>query len=856
MFDRITVLLPVEGLLFWKLSGREKLAESFELTVELLSTDARIDRKKLLGQPITVCIPTQGLMATRYLNGKITQAGVYSQELNGTRYAVYRLTMESDLWPMKRDRNLRIFQSQTVVQIIKTLLGEYGVTVEDRLTGSYRVWEYCVQYQESSFDFISRLMELEGIYYWFRHEADGHTLVLADSAQQHRPFPEYEVIPYQATPSGGSTFTQGISVWELQDSVTPGIYSIDDYDFRKPNAWMLQARQNPASPAPGQIDVFDWPGHFVDHDHGEFYAKIRQEVWQVEHHQISAVGTALGLAPGSTCTLLNAPFFSDNGEYLTTSAYYDFEENRYASGSDGGTKHNIAIEVIPSDVTFRSVPKTPWPRTHGPQTAKVVGPKGESIWTDKYGRIKVKFHWDRLAKGDDTSSCWVRVSSAWAGQGFGGVQIPRVNDEVVIDFINGDPDRPIVTGRVYNEASMPPWALPAAATQMGFLSRSKDGTPDNANALRFEDKAGEEQVWIQAQKNMDTHVKADATHVVGKNHNHYVGESEEHRVEASRLHGVKVDETVLTGSKKTAAAVDEYVVASGTKLRLVCGNSAIELTAAGQINMIGKGFNIFVEGDGYINTSKGKLNLNDGTGAATSAPGDNHKKDIHSAVEALFPVKKGSKKPAVSKPLKYVAISENKHPPVQQKAQSVKKTLDDKVVRSIMASEGVFHRQGGIPEAYGFRQGNGPAYEDIMAARNKYGVGSEQEFSVVSKYMNQSAIKAGALNFSDLGKQAAVMSLAHMRGVGGAQAILNSMQSGEVARSAKLTHDTIDKLENMSPGEFQSQLVEARSTYDEVIYGDTITKVKGVKMTWSEAYSKGLNNRYIRESGEFLKLSK
>jgi type VI secretion system secreted protein VgrG len=178
---------------------------------------------------------------------------------------------------------------------------------------------------------------------------------------------------------------------------------------------------------------------------------------------------------------------------------------------------------------------------------------------------------------------------------------------------------------------------------MGFLSRSKDGTPDNANALRFEDKAGEEQVWIQAQKNMDTHVKADATHVVGKNYHHYVGENEEHRVEASRLHGVKVDETILTGSKKTDAAVDEYVLASGTKLRLVCGDSAIELTAAGHINMIGKGFNIFVEGDGYINTSKGKLNLNDGSGAATSAPGAGHKNDIHSAVEALFPAKKGSK---------------------------------------------------------------------------------------------------------------------------------------------------------------------------------------------------------------------
>ncbi|MCP1438329.1 type VI secretion system secreted protein VgrG [Erwinia persicina] len=614
MFDRITVILPVEGLLFWKLSGREKLADAFEFTVELLSPDARLDRKTLLGQPVTVCIPTQG-MGTRYLNGKITRAGVYSQELNGTRYAVYRLSMEPDLWPMKRDRNLRIFQGQTVVQIIKTLLDEYGVTVEDRLTGSYRVWEYCVQYQESSFDFISRLMELEGIYYFFRHEADRHTLVLADSARQHQPFPGYGVIPYHATPSGGSTSAEGISVWEMEDSVTPGIYSIDDYDFRKPNAWMLQARQNPASPAPGRIDVYDWPGHFVDHDHGEHYAKIRQEVWQVEHQQISAVGTALGLAPGNTFTLLNAPFFSDNGEYLTVSAYYDFEENRYASGGEGGTKHNIAIGVIPSAVTYRAAPETPWPRTHGPQTAKVVGPKGESIWTDKYGRIKVKFHWDRLAKGDDTSSCWVRVSSAWAGQGYGSIQIPRVGDEVVIDFINGDPDRPMVTGRVYNEGNMPPWGLPAAATQMGFYSRSKDGHKDTANALRFEDKAGHEQIWIHAEKNMDTEVESCETHHVGVDRLKTIGRDEKvtikrnHLTETGEKHVVNVgkDETVLTMDKEGNALLeantsiklkvkDNYILISPDAIEIQVKSG--DLHAESELQALFKGNELTTVGDG------------------------------------------------------------------------------------------------------------------------------------------------------------------------------------------------------------------------------------------------------------------
>ncbi|WP_405055560.1 type VI secretion system Vgr family protein [Kosakonia oryzae] len=509
MVNRISVRLPVEGLLFWKLAGREALSEPFTLALTVLGTDARIDRSQLLGQPVTVTVPTQ--TGTRYFNGKVTRVAVSATELSGTRYAVYQLTVEPDVWPMKRDRNLRIFQGQTVPQIVKTLLGEYQVSLEDRLSGSYRVWDYCVQYQESSFDFISRLMELEGIAYHFRHEADRHTLVLTDDAAEFKPFPGYETIPYHQTPSGGSTDEEGISQWALEDSVTPGIYSLDDYDFRKPNAWLFQARQNPSSPQPGSIDVYDWPGRFVEHGHGEFYARIRQERWQVEHQQIQGTATAVGVAPGNTFTLYNAPFFSDNGDYLTTAATYFFEENRYASGSDGETEHRIDFTVIPSSVVYRPAAVTAWPRTYGPQTAKVVGPQGESIWTDKYGRVKVKFHWDRLAKGDDTSSCWVRVSSAWAGQGFGGVQIPRVGDEVVIDFINGDPDRPIITGRVYNEASMPPWALPDDSTRMGFMTRSKDGNKDNASYLFFEDRPGSESVELHSEKDMKVSVENDKT---------------------------------------------------------------------------------------------------------------------------------------------------------------------------------------------------------------------------------------------------------------------------------------------------------------------------------------------------------
>lgn len=640
MLDRIIAHTPLgqEQLLFRSLDGIEALSTPFDFSIELLSTDARLDRKALLGQPLTLEIPTQGfLSAPRYLNGKITAIAVSSEEIGGTRYAVYNLHVQPDLWPMTKDRNFRIFQEQTVPQIVKTLLAEHNVHLEDQLTGDYRLWGYCVQYNESSFNFISRLMEQEGIYYYFKHEMGKHTLVLGDAPHHHQPYPGYEMIPYHLTPSGGSTSEEGISQWTLSDRVTPGIYSLDDYDFRKPNAWLFQARQNPVSPTPGQIDVYDWPGRYTEHQQGEFYARVRQEAWQAEHQQIRGTATALGIAPGSTFTLYNAPHADDNREYLTLQANYHLKENRYASGDDQSSEHRIDFTVLPADVPWHPPQQASWPKTHGPQTARVVGPAGESIWTDKYGRIKVKFHWDRFGPKDDGSSCWVRVSSAWAGQGYGGVQIPRVNDEVVVDFINGDPDRPIVTGRVYNEASMPPWALPAAATQMGFMSRTKDGTADNANALRFEDKAGAEQVWIQAERNMDTQVKNDESHTIANDHTHLVGGNQIKRVVLNQATGVKGDASALTGKTRSDAVVNAFTLGSGESLRLECGESVIELLANGQINITGTSFNITVKEDGEINTG-GQLDLNQPGGAArTAAPGGGHQAAIQSAVDQLFP---------------------------------------------------------------------------------------------------------------------------------------------------------------------------------------------------------------------------
>ncbi len=463
MSYRITAQLPVEGLRFWKFGGSEALSGAFIFTLQLLGEDARVDGRALLGKPVTVTVPLPGLVsAPRYFNGKITAVSVGSQALNDTRYAVYTLTVESD--PRQEPAHFSGTDGAADGENgAGRLRGDGGRSAARALPrlGILRA------VPGNSFEFISRLMALEGIYWYFRHAADSHTLVLADAAEQHTPFPGYESIPYHVTASGGTTSEEGLTGWFATERVTPGLYSTDDYDFRKPNAWLLHARQNPASPSPGQIDVYDWPGHFVDHDHGEAYARIRQQAWQAEHRRISAGGTASGLAPGHTFTLTKAPHPADNGDYLILSATYAFEENSYASGGGTGS-HHTDITVIPAAVTFRPV---------------------------------------------------------------------------------------------YDK----PWSLPAAATQMGFLSRSKDGSAESANALRFEDKAGEEQLWVQAQKDMEVNVKADASRSVGKNHTHYVGENEAHRVAGGRIQGVKANETVLTGGRKSDAAVDEYVLGSGLR---------------------------------------------------------------------------------------------------------------------------------------------------------------------------------------------------------------------------------------------------------------------------------------------------
>lgn len=582
-----TPLAP-DQLLFRRLSGEEKMAGLFEFDVELISSESSIDLKSLLGQKITLELRAAP-QAPRYLSGNVTRMTSCGREASGYRRYVYRATLRPSLWYLTQNRDFRIFQEKTVPDILMQVFGKFQFKVDNRLSYKYRTWDYCVQYQESDFDFVSRLMEHEGIYYYFTHQQNDHTLVLADASTAHEVLSGYASIPYLLSENGLAGNPDGISSWCVSDSITPSLYRLDDYDFRKPRAHLQEARQNPASFAQDKAEVFDWPGRYTDQEHGQFYARVRQQELEARHELMEGESNSQGIAPGHRFQLTQAPRIEDNRDYLVVSARYYIEIDNSSTNERYTSEQRTEFSVVPADVNWRPQRITPWPKTHGPQTAEVVGPKGESIWTDKYGRVKLNFRWDRYGNGDEGSSCWVRVSSAWAGWKYGGIQIPRTGEEVVVDFINGDPDRPIVTGRVYNENSMPPWDLPGDATKMGFMSRSKDGSADNANFLVMEDAAGRETFDMHAERDMNISVENDKNVQVDRDLKTCIGGTEERQVadNAKFSFDAKRDTTVADHENSTFNKGQTLNIKAGRDLTVHDGGENIKIT--GDQNILLKG---------------------------------------------------------------------------------------------------------------------------------------------------------------------------------------------------------------------------------------------------------------------------
>lgn len=507
--------LGEDQLLFRSMNGTEGLSQLFEFEVDLLSPSAAIDLKSVLGKPLSLEVQTAGRQP-RFLNGQIARFSMIGREGGTSRHTIYRATVRPWLWYLTRSSDNKIFQNKSVVEILEEVFGDYDFAFEKQLSGSYRQWEYCVQYNESDFDFVSRLMELEGIYYYFKHEQNQHILVLADDIGQHAPMPGYETINYFAADRAVTEDMEVIDQWQPSEEIRSGGYTVDDFNFTTPKADLSNIRKQPLANDHADFDMYEWLGDYPATGDGEHYARVRLEESQALAQRSIGHATVRGMAPGFTFTMQNSPRLDDNREYLIVSVSYTLREGGYATGG-AAAEYGFGFTVQPTSLAFRAQRLTPVPRTSGPQTATVVGPKGEEIWTDRYGRVKVQFHWDRYGQHNENSSRFVRVSQVMAGDGFGAVFTPRIGQEVVVDFISGRPDRPIIVGRVYNADQMPSLNLPGEATKSGFVTRSTPGgSPATANSLVFEDKKGAEEVALHAERDLKVTAEVDMHFEAGR----------------------------------------------------------------------------------------------------------------------------------------------------------------------------------------------------------------------------------------------------------------------------------------------------------------------------------------------------
>ena len=578
----VAVLPPpgAEYLRFHKMEGQEELGRLFRFEVELFSTEPEVELGTLIGKSMAVRLelPDGG---ERFFHGLITD---FHQVSDSGRYAVYHASLRPSMWTLQLRTTCRIFQHMSVPDIAKAVLREHGVSdFRENLSGSYPSQEFTVQYRESDFDFISRLMEREGIYYCFEHHADRHTLVFADNYSAHEPMPGYESIPYYPEQQGGRRERDHIDSWRIAQKKTTGAVMLDDYDFTRPRA-NLSAKLMSSDASDAALEVYDYPGRYDDTSQGETYARVRLEQHNARQHLAHGEGDVRGMCPGSLFSLTNHPRQDQNREYLIVAARYELESLNYESKIPGassptGRVCHFRMQVMPSAVPYRSATRTPTPKIRGPQTAVVVGKAGEEIWTDEYGRVKLQFRWDREGGSDENSSCWVRVAQLWSGGGWGGTHVPRIGQEVVVEFLEGDPDRPIVTGRVYNADNMPPYALPDHQTQSGIKTRSSpDGTPDNFNELRFEDKKGSEQVYLQAEKDFVTYVKNDEAVTIGHDRHEQVLNDETVVVQGHREHTVVKNETVtIDGSRKEVVTGDESITIHGARSEQVDGSETVSI---------------------------------------------------------------------------------------------------------------------------------------------------------------------------------------------------------------------------------------------------------------------------------------
>ncbi|EBR5152273.1 type VI secretion system tip protein VgrG [Salmonella enterica] len=615
--------VPPGALLFASLDGGETLSELFSYVVQLKTPDtlnlgyvspaANLPLKPMVGKDLCVNIELDG-GGKRHISGLVTAARVVGHE---GRSVTYELRMEPWVKLLTHTSDYKAFQNKTVVDILDEVLAEYPYPVEKRLVESYPVRTWQVQYGETDFDFLQRLMQEWGIYWWFEHSEDSHTLVLADAISAHKACPDSPLVEWHQ--EGLKLDKEFIHTITANESLRTGQWVLDDFDFTKPRSLLANTVANPRETGHATYEHYEWPGDYFDKSEGEMLTRIRMEAQRSPGSRVLGGGNIRTLMTGYTFTLENYPTAEVNQEYLLMQTLLFVQDNAQHSGQDQHFTFSTRFELHPTREVFRPQRTVSKPHTKGPQSAIVTGPAGQEIWTDQYGRVKVQFGWDRYGKMDENSSCWIRVSYPWAGKGFGMIQIPRIGQEVLVDFKNGDPDLPIIVGRTYNQDTMPPWGLPGMASQSGIFSHSLYGGPTNGNMLRFDDKTGAEEVKFHAEKDLNTTVKNNETHTVNADRTKTIIHNETSTVKIDRTEfvdgkhtetikgnrGITVTEgdqflTVKTGKREVKVETGTCTETVKQDISVTSISGEITLTAAKKITFVVGSSKIVMNADGTI----------------------------------------------------------------------------------------------------------------------------------------------------------------------------------------------------------------------------------------------------------------
>ena len=605
--------LDPDALRVLRFRGNEGLSLPYRFELDLVSPDGEVDFDAVVGEKAKFIWKTPD--GERFVHGIVSQ---FEQTGRGRALTHYTLRLVPKVWSLTLRRRSRIFQNLATPDLLKKVLQD-GAMVADEfrlsLKRSYKPRKYCVQYRETDFDFLSRLMEEEGIFYFFEHTEDGHVLVIGDDPAVHVPIEGTPQVPMR---QGESEMLgeERITSFHYVRAMRMGAVMLRDFDFKKP---ALDLKVEKQAEVETQFEYYDYPGEYPDTVLGGELARIRLEEQRTRKSVGEGESDCRRLVSGCRFTLEGHPRPDFDQEYLLVGVEHWGEQPQAAEEDLSGTgeqptTYSNRFECIPSTIPFRPRRITPHPRVEGPQTAVVTGPSGEEIHTDEHGRVKVHFHWDREGGLNDKSSCWIRVSQSWAGPGWGGMLIPRIGQEVIVEFLEGDPDCPLITGRVYNGTNPPPYGLPGEKTKSTLKSDSSPGG-GGSNELRYEDAKGSEEIYLHGQKDWNIVIENDKTQQIGHDESLHVKNDRDKTVDNNQSETIGNNKTITVGSNHTESVGASMTINVGTNLtETVALNYAETVGAAMELTIGG----VFAETVGAQKTETVGANKDESVGGDKS----------------------------------------------------------------------------------------------------------------------------------------------------------------------------------------------------------------------------------------------